>query len=142
MGQLQLKIITPKRVVFEQEIASITVPGSDGEMTLLPHHMSLFSLLKEGVVTIKARNEENYFSIGGGYVETDGKSVNLLVSRAYGQDEIDEAQITKAKEHAEKMIAEAPNDAARHEAMVTLRRSIIDLKVIGKYKKRKTYRPS
>ncbi len=139
MSQLRLRIITPKKTVFEQEINSITAPASDGEVTILPGHMPLFSLLTEGVVTIRTEGDENYFSIGGGYLETNGKAVNLLVSRAYGQDQIDEAEITKAKAHAEQLIKEAPNEAARHEAMMQLRRSLIDLKVLSKVKKRKNF---
>jgi len=95
MDTLLLKIITPKKIVLEKEILSITLPTEEGEITILPHHANLFSILKEGIIKIKYNQEEDYFAIGGGYLETDGHEVNVLVSRAYGQDEIDEISFSK-----------------------------------------------
>lgn len=135
MTILHLRIITPKKVVLEDEIESITAPGSEGELTVLPRHVALFTMLKEGVVTIRTKGDETLFSIGGGYLETNGKEVNVLVSRAYHQDEIDEKEVETARLDAEKLIKEAPTDALRHEAMTSLRRSIIDLKVLRRRKK-------
>ena len=82
---MKLRIITPRKVVLEEEINSITLPSADGEITILPNHVNLFSLLNEGVVKIKYDRKEDFFAIGGGYVETNGEYVNLLVSRAYSQ---------------------------------------------------------
>jgi F0F1-type ATP synthase epsilon subunit len=62
---MEVKIITPKKVVFEETIDQITVPASDGEITILPKHVALFSMLKEGIVTILKGKEETLFSIGG-----------------------------------------------------------------------------
>lgn len=53
MKALSLKIITPKKVVLEDEVNSVTAPGLSGELTILPIHVPLFAVLKEGVVTIK-----------------------------------------------------------------------------------------
>lgn len=130
MSSLKLKILTPQKIVAEKEISSITAPGADGELTVLPRHISLFTLLKEGVVKIRSDAEESFFSIGGGYLETNGKEVTLLVSRAFHQDEIDEAEVHKAKEKAERLIAETSDEHERTEALHVLRRSLIDLKVL------------
>lgn len=119
-------------MVLEKEAESVTVPGSGGELTVLYNHAPLFTLLKEGVVTVRLGSDESFFSIGGGYLETNGREVNLLVSRAYGQDEIDEKEIAAARQKAESDLKTVKTDEERHEAMQTLRRSIIDLKVLKK----------
>ncbi len=137
MSKLKLQIITPKKVILEQDIDSLTAPAKDGEITVLPQHVPLFTLLKEGIITVRHDKDESFFSIGGGYLETDGKKVHLLVSRAYHQDELDEAEIKKAQEYAQKMLKEAPGEIERHQAMEQLRRSIIDMKLIQKARKRK-----
>ena len=90
-----LRIITPKKKILEEEIRSVTLPSFEGEITILPHHVNLFSLLVEGVVKIKYEKKEDFLAIGGGYVETNGDYVNLLVSRAYGQNEINQAILYK-----------------------------------------------
>ena len=72
MNCLHLKIITPQKIALELEAASVTAPTASGEITILPKHMNLFSLLKEGIIKIKpyltksAEVKENYLAIGGG----------------------------------------------------------------------------
>jgi len=135
MDTLHLKIITPKKIVLEKDILSITLPTEEGEITILPHHANLFSILKEGIIKIKYNQEEDYFAIGGGYLETDGREVNVLVSRAYGQDEIDEKMIEEAKENAKKILSQAKTDRERQQAAALLRRSLIDSKLLRKRKR-------
>lgn len=129
---LHLKIITPKKIILEEDISSITLPSAEGEMTVLPKHQNLFALLQEGVMKIKKGENEDYLAIGGGYLETDGKSVTVLVSRAYGQDEIDKNLTDKAVESAKKVLAESKNHAERHEAMAGYRKAVIDLTLLNR----------
>lgn len=120
---------------MEEDIKSITLPSVEGEITILPKHVRLFSLLKEGIVRFD-NGEEKYLAIGGGYVETDGKDVHVLVSRAYGQDEIDQKETERALDEAKKIIAETKDTTKRKEAEAILRRSVIDMKLIRRRKSR------
>ena len=137
---LHLKIITPQKVALEEDISSVTVPSAEGEITILPHHANLFALLMEGIIKIKPsfikamEGKEKYLAIGGGYLETDGEEINILVSRAYGQGEIDEEQTQRAIEDAQKIIFEAKDEEARKEAISQLRRSVIDMKLLKRRK--------
>lgn len=136
MNILKLKIITPKKIVLEEEVAAVTVPTETGEITVLPHHVDLFSLLVEGIVKIKKSSGEDYLSIGGGYLQTDGEVINILVTRAYGQQAIDEQQTAKAIEEAKKIVAQTKDIKQRAEANALLRRSTIDLKLLKKRRRR------
>jgi F-type H+-transporting ATPase subunit epsilon len=132
---LHLKIITPKKVILESDIDSITLPTAEGEITVLPHHEKLFSLLVEGIITMRTKDEEDNLAIGGGYLETDGKTMQILVSKAYGQNEINEDMTQKAIEKAEQILKETKDQDQRLEASAMLRRSIIDLKLLKKRRK-------
>lgn len=129
---MKLRIITPRKVVLEEEINSITLPSADGEITILPNHVNLFSLLNEGVVKIKYDRKEDFLAIGGGYVETNGEYVNLLVSRAYGQEVVNQAATEKAIKQAQDMLQKAKTNEERLEASSILRRSIVDMKLLKK----------
>src|SRR3989338_6831036 len=94
---LHLKIITPQKIALEDDVIAVTAPSTQGEITILPRHVNLFTQLVEGIIKIKP---EKYLAIGGGYLETDGEEINILVSRAYGQNEIDSEQTQKAIEKA------------------------------------------
>ncbi|QQS43680.1 ATP synthase F1 subunit epsilon [Candidatus Roizmanbacteria bacterium] len=133
---IHLKVITPKKLAFEKDVTSITVPTVAGELTILPKHSDLLSLLKEGVVTIRTEKEEQYMSIGGGYMQTDGKSIQILVSRAFGQDEINEEMTQRAIESAQKVLEEVEDKAERTEALSTLRRSMVDMKLLSKMRRK------
>lgn len=132
MNLLRLKIITPKKIVLEADIKEISVPSVNGEITILPHHINLFSLLKEGIVHYRGEKKEDYLAIGGGYVETNGKEVHLLVSKAYGQDEIDEKQTTEAIDKAKKDMKNVKDRNTYQEMSSLLRKSVIDQKLLKK----------
>ncbi|NTU73182.1 ATP synthase F1 subunit epsilon [Candidatus Roizmanbacteria bacterium] len=133
---MHLKIITPRKIVIDEDIKSVTMPSAEGEITVLPHHSRLLSVLNEGIITIRNEKEEHHLAIGGGYVETDGTDVTVLVSRAYNQTEIDEQLTLKAMEEAKKMLKEVKDVTQRLEAAALLRRSIIDIKLIKRHKKK------
>jgi len=133
---IKLRIITPQKIVLEEEVLGVSVPSYNGEITILPHHTSLFALLVEGIVKMKKSNKEDYLAIGGGYLETDGDFVNLLVSKAYGQDEIDEKMTAEAVEKARGILKESKNEKERQQANAVIRRSLIDSRLIKKRKAR------
>lgn len=134
-----LKIITPTKKVSEEHVYSVTVPGAEGELTVLTKHEQMMALLKEGIITIlkEEGGEEEYLAIGGGYVETDGKEVTILVTKAYRQDEIDEKLAEKAKKDAEELLEKTKDRTERAEALASIRRSNLDLKLLHKYRKKK-----
>lgn len=136
MNLLRLKVITPRKIVMDKQVNSVTVPTSDGEITVLPHHVHLFSLLVEGIVKIKKDGSEDDLAIGGGYLETNGETVTVLVSRAYGQNEIDKNLTDKAVEQAKLILSKSTDEKERAEAMTIIRRSVIDSKLMKRRKAR------
>lgn len=136
MNYIHLKVITPRKIVIDRQVNSVTVPTADGEITILPHHAHLFSLLIEGIVKIKKDPTEDLLAIGGGYLETNGKTVTVLVSRAYGQEEIDHDLTNKAVEQAKQILSKSTDEKERTEAISILRRSVIDSKLMKRRKAR------
>lgn len=134
MDTMRLQIITPKKIVKELDVEAVSVPTSTGEITILPRHMNLFSLLVEGVVKIKEKSKEDFLAIGGGYLQTNGDKVTVLVSRAYGQDEIDEDLIKKAMEQAKNILKTSKDEGEKSEAMAMMRRAIVSSKLLKKRK--------
>jgi F-type H+-transporting ATPase subunit epsilon len=143
MATVTLKVITPAKIVFEEEIQSITAPSVEGEITVLPRHENFFTMLKEGIITIRRpQREDEYLAIGGGYFETDGQQITVLVSKAYNQDELDAKQVEKARADAQKILEETKDQAERQSALASLRRIDIDLQLLQKKRKRPVQPPS
>ncbi len=66
-------------VFFDGQAKSLTVPGSEGEMTVLPHHMPLITTLKKGVITVRDTNESKQLSIESGVLEIGKETVTVLL---------------------------------------------------------------
>ena len=113
---LNLKIITPQKRVLEKEVDSVTCQTIKGEITILPRHGALLTLLSEGVIKVKSQDETEFFSAGSGYVETDGKVVQILISRAAGQNELDEKLVLEAKNKAQQLLSEQKDASDRRRA--------------------------
>lgn len=136
MKNMPVSIVTPKGLVYENTALSVTAPSSEGEITVLPRHERYFTLLEQGIVTIRSEEKEDYFSIGGGYLETDGREITILVSRAWGQHELDEQSVAQAKRRAQEMLQTARTKEERFTAMRQLRLSLIDAKLLDKTRRK------
>lgn len=133
---LSVKVLTPLSTVLQVEATKVTAPTIEGEVTILPKHTSYFALLTQGVISVHTKNAIEDFAIDKGYLETDGKSVTILVSRAYGEEALDEQKIQEALKRAQEDIKKLAGKD-KTEAENLLRRSMVDLKLL---KKRKTHK--
>ena len=80
MKTFTLSIAHVDEALFEGEAVSVTVPGTEGEMTILPEHTALVSLLKEGnIVATLPDNSEKAFAVEHGTVEISDNKVTILV---------------------------------------------------------------
>ena len=134
--QFHLSIVTPQREAFAEEVTSVSVPSTDGRLTILPHHAKLFASLSEGAVKIIQDGKERHLAIGGGFIEVGNNTAIILVSDAVHAHELNEVEIEKAKKSAQESLAKAAKGADREEAMATLRRSMLELKLIEHIKRR------
>lgn len=98
--KLDVKIITPERVVFSHPADSVLIPGTVGEMEILPGHVAIFSTIKPGQLVVRENTKQAIFANGTGIVEVCANRVSLLVDSAVGNAEID-------PDEAQRLIAEA-----------------------------------
>ena len=107
MKTIKFKIITPEKIVYENEIQQLTVPTIDGEITILPEHIPLISILKTGEMKLKDNNGEHSLSVAGGFIEVRGKNeVVVLADNAERVEEIDLERAEKARKRAEERVSE------------------------------------
>jgi F-type H+-transporting ATPase subunit epsilon len=96
-------IVTQERTVFSGEVKSVSLPGSEGRMGILPNHSPLLTTLGFGEVMLRTPgDEERYFAIGGGYAEIQPTGVIVLADSAEQAEEIDIDRAERAREAAER----------------------------------------
>jgi F-type H+-transporting ATPase subunit epsilon len=79
---LHLQIVTPEKKAFEGDVDEVIVPGSEGELGILPHHAPLISLLGQGVLRLKQGATEQEFAIFGGFLQVRPDRVVVLAETA------------------------------------------------------------
>lgn len=135
--KLQLEVVTPKGAVVSEEVDIVTAPGYAGEFGVLANHAPFLSTIKIGTLSYKKGGEEDLLMVSGGFCEVSNNKITFLVESAERGADIDVDRALRAKERAEKRIAEAQHkkeeiDAARVDA--ALQRALARLKVAERRK--------
>jgi F-type H+-transporting ATPase subunit epsilon len=134
---IRCEIVSQDRTVFEGDVDIVVIPGTDGEMGILPNHAPLLSTIRMGVVKIRQGTEEQDFTITGGLVEVQPKIVTILADAAENIEEIDLARAEEAKRRAEQRLAEGPppGSEALLAAEAALHRSTLRLEMAQRYRR-------
>lgn len=137
MDHLHLQITTPEKVVFDGAVDKANVTTLEGEITVLPHHEQIVSVLKPGELRYSRAGAETPIVVGRGYLEVVAGRLTVLAESAERLEEIDEAKAEEARQRAQKLMAEQQHDVEGFaEATALLERSLARLKLARKYRHR------
>ena len=101
---IQLEIVTPERLVYEDEVDAVVLPGVEGELGVLPHHAPLVSTLGFGELRIRKGGAEESFAIVGGFVQVRPDKVVVMAETADLASEIDLEKAQEARREAERAL--------------------------------------
>ena len=134
---VRCEIVSQDRMVFEGDVDIVVLPGSAGEMGILPHHAPLLTTLKYGVIKVRAKGKEEIFTVAGGVAEIQPDIVTVLADAAENVMEIDLDRAEAARKRAEEMLEKgAPADTDTFLAVeAALRRSNLRLDAVHRYRK-------
>lgn len=131
MAQIHLEVVTPTGSVISEEVDIVTAPGVGGEFGVLANHAPFLSTIKTGTLSYKKDKVTKYLMVSGGFSEVSNNKITFLVESAeFGQD-IDVERALRAKERAEKRLAQAQQATEkinRVRAEAALQRSMARLK--------------
>lgn len=99
--QIQLEIVTPDRQVVHESVTSVTIPGKNGYLGILPGHAPLLSELKAGEVVYTRNETRSYLAVSWGFAEVLPGRVIILAHTAERAEEIDLSRAESALERAE-----------------------------------------
>ena len=136
--KIKLEVVTPKGAVVSDDVDIVTAPGFAGEFGILANHAPFLSTIKVGALRYKKDSTENELMISGGFCEVSNNKITFLVESAERGTEIDIDRALRAKERAEKRIAEAQRhqqEIDRVRAEAALQRAVSRLRVAEMRKK-------
>jgi F-type H+-transporting ATPase subunit epsilon len=127
---LLLEIVTPERLAYSETVDSVVLPGSEGELGILPHHAPLVSTLGVGELRIRKGGTEETFAIAGGFLQVGPDKVVVMAETADMASEIDLEKAQEARREAERTLEDAsgePVDLAR--ARAQLQQALLRIRV-------------
>ena len=138
MNTLSLKIATPEKVIYQNQVFQVSIPTMDGEITVLPNHVPLVSVLKAGEMRIVDKDGEQVLAVSGGFLEVRGQNeIVILADNAERATEIDIDRAEQARVRAEELMKQTKSvedvDFAKLQAMID--REMNRIRVGKKYKK-------
>ncbi len=135
--ELTLKIVTPDGVTYDGVADSVSLPTTTGEITVLPHHVPLVSLVQAGELRIKKAGVETSLAVAGGVIEIRPNSeVYVLAETVEPADKIDLTRAETARARAVEMMSQAQTIDEEEFALIMakMEKELARLRVGKKYK--------
>lgn len=101
---VRCEIVSQDRIVFQGDADMVVLPGASGEMGVLPNHSPVLSVLQFGVIRVRSRGEDQFFTVAGGVAEVQPDQVTVLADAAENVQEIDVQRAADARERAEALL--------------------------------------
>lgn len=96
MATLHFELVSPERVLFSGEVEAVLLPGTEGDMTVLPGHAPLMTTLKAGfVVATNHKNQGERVLVRGGFAEINAAGLTVLAERATPLEELTPEKIDR-----------------------------------------------
>jgi F-type H+-transporting ATPase subunit epsilon len=131
--KIRLRVVTPSRLLFDEEVDEVTAPGALGEFGVLPNHIAFLSLLVPGEMSYKQGPVKRYLAVSGGYAEVLDNVMTILATSAEYADEIDVERARRAEEQAEKQMRQLnPDDQEFIAAAAALRWAKVQMQVANR----------
>jgi F-type H+-transporting ATPase subunit epsilon len=128
MATLRLEIVTPEAKAYSEDVDMVTLPGSEGELGILPQHVPLLTSIKPGELRVMKDGKETFLAVGEGFVEVTQERVIVLTDMALVDTQIDEAEAQAAFEKAQEALkAQRLSDEEHATVQASLEKSIAQL---------------
>ncbi|RFF29854.1 F0F1 ATP synthase subunit epsilon [Wenzhouxiangella sediminis] len=129
-------IVSAEAEIFSGEAAMVVVTGEEGELGIAPRHAPLLTRLKPGQVRVMLpEGGEEFYYISGGLLEVQPHVVTVLSDTAARASDLDEAAAVKAKEEAERALADRSADMEVAQAQAQLAEAMAQLAALERLRK-------
>ncbi|MDD5342313.1 MAG: F0F1 ATP synthase subunit epsilon [Patescibacteria group bacterium] len=141
MAKINFQIVTPERVVYNDEIDQVSLPTPMGEITVLPHHVPLITALSAGELRVKKGTDEVPMAISAGFAEIQPNKVVVLAETAERAEEIDIERAKEAHQKAEELLKTRRTDQKEFAAVMSkIEKELARLRVAERHRTKRADR--
>ena len=128
--QIKLQVITPQREVLNVDTPWVVLPGSEGELGILPQHIGLVTTLGSGILKFGAGTKTSGVAVHYGYAQVHDDQVIVLAEMAETAEDVDLARAMNAEQKARGELTRALGEQVAEETRMKkyegkLRRSLV-----------------
>jgi F-type H+-transporting ATPase subunit epsilon len=113
MALLHFEFVSPESVLFSGDVDQVDLPGSEGDLGILPGHAPLVTTLRPGIVTIIREGAREPVVVVGGFAEVGPGGLTVLADRAVARADFDLESLANDIKDAEEDVADCKDDAER-----------------------------
>lgn len=136
MTTIRCDIVGAESEIFHGQAKMVIATGEAGELGIAPRHAPLITRLKPGQVRVQPENgEEQCFYVSGGILEVQPQVVTVLADTAIRARDLDEAAARRAKENAERLLANRADAVEIAQAQAELLQAVAQLRAIEQLRK-------
>jgi F-type H+-transporting ATPase subunit epsilon len=128
-SHIDLQIVTPDRLIVQEQVDEVEIPGSEGYFGVLPGHTPLLASLAVGELWYRKGQEKFYLSLAFGFAEVLPDRVTILARLAERAEDIDVDRAELARRRAEERLSQPKSDFDYERARIALTKSIMRLQV-------------
>ncbi len=136
MAELHLKVITPEKLLVDEQVSQVNVSTTQGQIGILPHHTNLMAKLEPGELVIKKEGKVESLAIGDGFLQVAENILTVMTDLATYATEIDEQAVEEAKKRAEQALEQTLSDEEYAETLANLEKSLAQLRVKRRHRVR------
>jgi F-type H+-transporting ATPase subunit epsilon len=129
---IDLQIVTPDRLIVQEQVDEVEIPGSEGFFGVLPGHTPLLASLAVGELWYRKGQEKTFLAIAFGFAEVLPDRVTILARLAERAEDIDAERAESARRRAEERLAQPKSDLDYERARVALLKAMARLQVSGR----------
>jgi F-type H+-transporting ATPase subunit epsilon len=126
---IDLQIVTPERLLVQEQVDEVEIPGSKGYFGVLPGHTPMLASLAVGELWYRRGQDKLFLSIAYGFAEVLPDRVTILARLAERAEDIDVERAESARRRAEERLAQSKSDVDYERARAALSKSLMRLQV-------------
>ena len=100
---MQFDLVSPERRLASAQVASVQIPGADGDMTAMPDHAPTITTLRPGLLTVDGPDGQSQYVVTGGFAEITATGVSVLAERALAKEDMTQETMDEMMEEARTM---------------------------------------
>lgn len=129
---LQVCIMTPDRIFWNDQAEEIILPTNTGQMGVLSNHAPLITALDIGVMLIRTKKNWISLALMGGFALVKQNQITVLVNEAESSETIEAEQAESAFNESKTQLDQADGQKQKVEANFVFKRARARYQVVKK----------